>query len=211
MKKLWQDEMLRCPWCDMTEKMIHYHDEEWGVPVHDDKKQFEFLMMEVMQCGLNWNMMIEKREIFRECFAVFDFDRVAEFGEEDIERILNTPGMIKSRRKVEAIIQNARLFQQIIAECGSFDQYIWKYSGGKTICYMGHQNGHQPVKNGLSERISRDMKKRGFKYLGPIVLYSHLQACGVINDHTKECFRYQYIIENYPTVRKRRDNETRLT
>jgi DNA-3-methyladenine glycosylase I len=188
--------------------MIRYHDEEWGVPVHDDKKQFEFLMMEVMQCGLNWNMMIEKREIFRECFADFDYDRVAEFGEEDIERILNTPGMIKSRRKVEAIIHNARQFQQMIEEYGSFDQYLWKHSGGKTICYMGHQNGRHPVKNGLSERISRDMKKRGFKYLGAIVMYSHLQACGVINDHIKACFRYQYIIENYPTVRKHRDNET---
>jgi DNA-3-methyladenine glycosylase I len=188
--------------------MIRYHDEEWGVPVHDDKKQFEFLMMEVMQCGLNWNMMIEKREIFRECFADFDYDRVAEFGEEDIERILNTPGMIKSRRKAEAIIHNARQFKQLIEEYGSFDQYLWKHSGGKTICYMGHQNGRQPVKNGLSERISRDMKKRGFKYLGPIVMYSHLQACGVINDHIKACFRYQYIIENYPTVRKHRDNET---
>jgi DNA-3-methyladenine glycosylase I len=96
----------------------------------------------------------------------------------------------------------------MIAEYGSFDRYLWKYSGGKTILYMGHQNGHQPVKNGLSERISRDLKKRGFKYLGAVVLYSHLQACGVINDHTKECFRYRYITENYPTVRKRRDNET---
>jgi DNA-3-methyladenine glycosylase I len=198
----------RCPWCDLTEKMMRYHDEEWGVPVHDDRKQFEFLMLEVMQCGLNWNMMIEKREIFRECFAGFDYDAVAAFGEADIERILNTPGMIKSRRKVEAVIHNARLFQQMIAEYGSFDQYLWKYSGGKTILYMGHQNGHQPVKNGLSGRISRDLKKRGFKYLGAVVLYSHLQACGVINDHTKECFRYQYITENYPTVRKRRDNET---
>jgi DNA-3-methyladenine glycosylase I len=188
--------------------MMRYHDEEWGVPVHDDRKQFEFLMLEVMQCGLNWNMMIEKREIFRECFAGFDYDAVAAFGEVDIERILTTPGMIKSRRKVEAVIHNARLFQQMIAEYGSFDRYLWKYSGRKTILYMGHQNGHQPVKNGLSERISRDLKKRGFKYLGAVVLYSHLQACGVINDHTKECFRYQYITENYPTVRKRRDNET---
>jgi DNA-3-methyladenine glycosylase I len=201
-------DLPRCPWCDLTEKMMRYHDEEWGVPVHDDRKQFEFLMLEVMQCGLNWNMMIEKREIFRECFAGFDYDAVAAFGEADIERILTTPGMIKSRRKVEAVIHNAGLFQQMIAEYGSFDQYLWKYSGGKTILYMGHQNGHHPVKNGLSERISRDLKKRGFKYLGPVVLYSHLQACGVINDHTKECFRYQSIIENYPTVRKRRDNET---
>jgi DNA-3-methyladenine glycosylase I len=116
--------------------------------------------------------------------------------------------MIRSRRKVEAIIHNAALFGRIVDEYGSFEQYLLKYSGGKTINYMGHQNGRQPVKNGLSDRISKDLKKRGFKYLGSIVVYSHLQACGVINDHIKECFRYQYIIDNYPTVRKRRDNET---
>ena len=105
--------MNRCPWCTCNEKMIRYHDEEWGVPLHDDQKQFEFLMMEVMQCGLNWNMMIQKREVFRECFAEFDFDKVAEYGEEDIERIMNTEGMIRSRRKIEAVIHNARCFQKI--------------------------------------------------------------------------------------------------
>jgi DNA-3-methyladenine glycosylase I len=198
----------RCYWCDLTDKMIKYHDEEWGIPVHDDRKQFEFLMMEVMQCGLNWNMMIEKREIFRECFENFDFNKVAAFNENDVERILSTDGMIHSRRKVEAIIHNAKLFCRIIEEYGSFDNYIWSYSSGKTILYMGHQKGKHPVKNGLSERLSKDLKKRGFKYLGPIVLYSHLQACGIINDHTEHCFRYQYIVDNYPTVRKRRDNET---
>jgi DNA-3-methyladenine glycosylase I len=192
----------------MTDKMIKYHDEEWGVPVHDDKKQFEFLMLEVMQCGLNWNMMIEKREIFRECFADFDFNKIALFTENDIERILSTDGMIRSRRKVDAIIHNAKLFCRIVEEYGSFDKYIWSYSSGKTILYMGHQKGKQPVKNGLSESLSKDLKKRGFKYLGPVVIYSHLQACGIINDHTENCFRYQYITDNYPTVRKRRDNET---
>jgi DNA-3-methyladenine glycosylase I len=141
-----EEEKKRCFWCELTDKMIKYHDDEWGVPVHDDKKQFEFLMLEVMQCGLNWNMMIEKREIFRECFAGFDYDRIAAFEEKDIERILDVPGMIKSRRKVEAIIHNAKIFQQIIVEYGSFDRYIWKYSGGKTILYMGHQKGKQPVK-----------------------------------------------------------------
>jgi DNA-3-methyladenine glycosylase I len=203
-----EDGKTRCFWCDLTDKMVKYHDEEWGVPVHDDKKQFEFLMMEVMQCGLNWNMMIEKREIFQDCFAGFDYDKVAAFDEADIERILATPGMIRSRRKVEAIIHNARIFQQIISEYGTFDKYIWKHSGGRTILYMGHEKGRQPVKNGLSEKLSRDLKKRGFKYLGPVVMYSHLQACGIINDHTEQCFRYKYIVENYPTVRKRRDNET---
>jgi DNA-3-methyladenine glycosylase I len=115
--------------------------------------------------------------------------------------------MIRSRRKVEAIIHNAKLFIQIIDEYGSFDKYIWSYSSNKTILYMGHQNGKQPVKNGLSERLSKDLKKRGFKYLGPVVIYSHLQACGIINDHIQKCFRYQYIIDNYSTVRKRRDSE----
>jgi DNA-3-methyladenine glycosylase I len=188
--------------------MIKYHDEEWGVPVYDDRKQFEFLMLEVMQCGLNWNMMIEKREIFRECFADFDFNKIALFTENDIERILSTDGMIRSRRKVEAVIHNAKLFCQIAEEYGSFEKYIWSYSSGKTILYMGHQKGKLPVKNGLSERLSKDLRKRGFKYLGSIVIYSHLQACGIINDHTEKCFRYQYIVDNYPTVRKRRDNET---
>lgn len=200
--------MERCPWCSPSEKMIRYHDEEWGVPVHDDQKQFEFLMMEVMQCGLNWNMMIEKQEIFRECFADFDDDKVAAFDEADVQKILETPGMIHSARKVQTIIHNAQCFQKLIQEYGSFDKYLWSYSGGKTILYMGYQKGKHLVKNGLSERLSKDLKKRGFKYLGPVVLYSHLQACGVINDHRENCFRYQYIVENFPTVRKRRDEET---
>lgn len=118
--------------------LIKYHNEEWGVPLHDDQKQFEFLMMEVMQCGLNWNMMMEKREIFRTCFENFDYDKVAEYGEADIQRILDTPGMIRSCRKIEAVINNARCFQQIREEYGSFSDYIWSYSGGKTILYNKH-------------------------------------------------------------------------
>ena len=124
--------MNRCPWCMCNDKMIRYHDEEWGVPLHDDQKQFEFLMMEVMQCGLNWNMMIQKREIFRVCFDNFDFDKVAEYGEEDVERILNTDGMIRSRRKIEAVIHNARCFQKIRGKFGSFSEYIWSFTKGKT-------------------------------------------------------------------------------
>lgn len=125
--------MERCPWCMCNEKMIRYHDEEWGVPVYDDQKQFEFLMMEVMQCGLNWNMMIQKREIFRECFDRFDYNKVAEYQEAEIERILNTEGMIRSRRKIEAVIHNARCFQKIREEFGSFSDYIWGFTGEKPI------------------------------------------------------------------------------
>lgn len=198
-----KDSQTRCPWCLCNEKMVKYHDEEWGIPLHDDKKQFEFLMMEVMQCGLNWNMMIQKREIFRQCFDGFDFDKIAAYDEKDIERILGTEGMIRSRRKIEAVIHNARCFQAIRQEFTAFSDYIWSFSKGKTILYAGHQKGKLPAKNSLSDEISADLKKRGFKYMGSVTVYSHLQACGIINDHLSECFRYQHIIENYPTVRKR--------
>ena len=195
--------MERCPWCLCNEKMTRYHDEEWGIPLHDDYRQFEFLMMEVMQCGLNWNMMIQKREIFRQCFDGFDYDKVAAYGDGDVERILAAEGMIRSRRKVEAVIHNARRFREIRGEYGSFSRYIWSFSKGKTILYAGHQKGRIPASNKLSDEVSRDLKKRGFKYMGSITVYSHLQACGVINDHGEGCFRYKDIIENYPTVRKR--------
>ncbi len=174
--------------------MIHYHDEEWGVPVHDDRKQFEYLMMEVMQCGLNWNMMIQKREIFRACFDDFDFDKVAGYGETDIERIMGTEEMIRSRRKIKAVIHNAQCFQKIRAECGSFSEYIWAFTKGKTYLYMGHQKGQVPARNGLSDQISADLKKRGLKYMGSVTVYAHLQACGIINDHWEGCFRYQELV-----------------
>lgn len=195
--------MERCKWCLCNEKMIRYHDEEWGVPLHDDAKQFEFLMMEVMQCGLNWNMMIQKREIFCLCFDGFDFERIAAYTEADVERILAFEGMIKSRRKVQAVIHNAGCFQAVRREYGSFSRYLWSFSKGKTILYAGHQKGDIPASNHLSDEVSRDLKKRGFKFLGPVTVYSHLQACGIINDHDKSCFRYKDIVENYPVIRKR--------
>ena len=199
--------MDRCPWCTCNEKMIRYHDEEWGVPVYDDQKQFEFLMMEVMQCGLNWNMMIQKREIFRECFDRFDYNKVAEYQEAEIERVLNTEGMIRSRRKIEAVIHNARCFQKIREEFGSFSDYIWGFTGGKTYLYTGHQKGEIPARNGLSDRISKDLKKRGLKYMGSITVYSHLQACGIINDHLETCGRYRELLAVTDAVKKRRDKE----
>lgn len=196
-----------CEWGAMNEKMQNYHDTEWGVPVHDDRKMFEHLMMEVMQCGLNWNMMLQKREIFRECFAGFDYEKIADFGEKDIERILDTDGMIRSRRKIEAVINNAKCYQAIREEYGSFCDFLWAFSDGKTILYNGHDKGEVPASNGLSEKISKELKARGFKYVGGITIYSHLQACGIINDHSEDCPCYKRIIENYPTVKKRRDKE----
>ena len=187
--------MEKCQWCMCNEKMIRYHDEEWGVPLRDDRKQFEFLMMEVMQCGLNWNMMIQKREIFRQCFDGFDFDKVADYGEEDVERILNTEGMIRSERKIRAIIHNARCFQKIREETGSFSGYLWNFTGGKTYVYPSHQTEGMPASNDLSDQISRDLKRRGLKYMGSITVYSNLQACGMINDHQRDCFRYGELLQ----------------
>lgn len=199
--------MERCAWCLCNEKMIKYHDEEWGVPLRDDRKQFEFLMMEVMQCGLNWNMMIQKREVFRKCFDGFDYQRVADYKESDIQRIMETEGMIKSRRKIEAVIHNAQCFRKVQEEFGTFSNYLWGFSKGKVILYMGHQKGRIPAKNGLSDEVSRDLKKRGFKYLGSVTVYSHLQACGLINDHMESCFRYAEVTARFQAVRKRRDKE----
>lgn len=199
--------MSYCDWGTTDELCLRYHDEEWGVPLHDDRGQFEFLSLEVMQCGLNWTMMLHKREVLRACFAGFDYDAVAAFGPEDVERILETPGMIRSRRKVKAIINNARCFQQVREEFGSFDAYLWGFSDGKTILYNKHADGWIPVSNGLSARVAADLKRRGFKYLGPTTVYSHLQACGIINDHARECPRYAVVNALGPTIEKRRYRE----
>ena len=195
--------MADCAW-GLDEINRTYHDREWGVPVHDDRVQFEYLMMEVMQCGLSWALMMKKREIFRACFDQFDYDRIAVYGESDVERVLNTEGMIRSRRKIEAVIHNARCFQAIRAEFGSFSDWLWAFSDGKTILYSGHEDGLVPVSNGLSDKISKELKRRGFKYLGSITVYSHLQACGISNDHGSDCPCYAAINRTYPTVRKRR-------
>ena len=189
--------MERCPWCLCNEKMTRYHDEEWGIPLHDDYRQFEFLMMEVMQCGLNWNMMLKKRHIFRQCFDDFDYRKIAVYDEGKIQEIMETPGMIRSLRKIQAVINNACRFRQIIEEFGSFDTYLWSWTGGKTLIYRSHQT-EGAAKNELSDAVSADLKKRGFKYLGSITVYSHLQACGMINDHDENCFLYDEICRRYP-------------
>ena len=199
--------MSSCSWAGMNEANRIYHDTEWGIPVHDDRQMFEHLSMECLQCGLSWDLMLKKREIFRQCFDNFEYDRIAGYGEADVERILHTGGMIRSQQKVKAVIHNARCYQKVREEFGSFCDYIWAYSKGKTILYQGHEDGRIPVSNGLSDRISKDLKKRGFKYVGAITIYSHLQACGIINDHGRDCPCYQTINAMHPTVNKRRDKE----
>ena len=196
-----------CGWDSAFGLEKEYHDTEWGVPVYDDRKQFEYLMMEVMQCGLSWGLMLRKREVFRQCFDNFEYDKIAAYDEKDIERIMNTENMIRSERKIRAVINNARCFQRIRKEYGSFSGYLWAYSEGKSFIYEGHKNGRLPVSNGLSERISRDLKKRGFKYLGAITVYSHLQACGIINDHDADCPCGRRIADNFSTIFLRADRE----
>ena len=187
--------MERCKWCCDGGLLQTYHDNEWGIPLHDDQMQFEFLSMEAMQCGLNWMMMLKKREIFRQCFANFDFEKVALFDESDVQRILDTPGMIRSERKIRAIINNARCFLSIRAAFGSFDAYLWSFTEGETYLYPRHHRGEWVAKNTLSDRISADLKKRGFKYLGSVTVYSHLQACGMVNDHEPSCFLYDRVLK----------------
>jgi DNA-3-methyladenine glycosylase I len=187
--------ICRCSWCEDGGLLQEYHDAEWGIPVHDDRKQFEYLMLEVMQCGLNWMMMLKKREIFRACFADFDYEKIAHYTETDIERILAYPGMIRSRRKIEAVIHNSHCFIKTVSEFHSFSEYLWGFTLNRTVLYRGHNTGAIPARTELSDIISADMKKRGFKYLGSITVYAHLQSCGIVDDHVKTCFLYHRLIE----------------
>ena len=194
--------MAYCNWDIATQDMKRYHEEEWGVPLHDDRGQFEFLSLEVMQCGISWGIVMKKRAVLRECFDGFDFERVACYTQDDVERIMQTDGAIRNRRKIEAIVSNAHAFLQVREEFGTFSDYLWAFTGGATVLYEGHEDGWIPASNGLSDDISKDLKRRGFKFTGPVVIYAHLQACGLINDHDRSCPCYQRLVEAYPTVRK---------
>ena len=196
-----------CSWAESNEITKNYHDHEWGIPVHDDRLMFEHLSLECLQCGLSWDLMMKKRNIFRQCFADFDYETVAKFEEADVQRILNTGGMLKSIKKINAIINNAKCYLKIRAEFGSFCDYLWAYSDNKTIIYEGHEKGNIPVSNGFSKRISKDLKNRGFKFIGEITIYSHLQACGIINDHAEDCPQFDKINKKYPTINLKPDDE----
>ena len=185
--------MEKCEWCRDGGLLEKYHDTEWGIPCHNDRMLFEYLMLEAMSAGLSWILMLRKREIFRACFAGFDYEKVALFTAEDVDKAMVYPGMIKSRRKIEAIIGNARCFIQIRQEFGSFDAYLWKYTDGHTLIYQSHLNGEWITRNQLSDVLSADLKKRGFKFLGSTLLYSYLQAVGLINDHATTCPMFKEI------------------
>ena len=178
----------RCFWVDeKSEIYVKYHDEEWGVPKHDDKELFELLILESFQAGLAWITVLKKREAFREAFDGFDVDKVAHYGEDKILELLSNEKIIRSRGKISAAINNAKIFIEIQKEFGSFSNYIWGFTDNKVI---KNTSGILPASTPLSDRISKDLKKRGMKYMGTIILYSYLQAIGVVDDHDKDCFRY---------------------
>ena len=170
---------------------VKYHDTEWGVPVHDDRKQFEFLMLEGAQAGLSWLTVLRKREAYRNAFAGFDPVKVARFSEKKIEILIQNPGIIRNRLKITAAVSNARAFLEIQQEFGSFDSYIWGFVGGKTIQNRWKTMSDLPATSVQSEALSKDLKKRGFKFVGSTIMYAHMQAAGMVNDHLVTCFRYR--------------------
>lgn len=186
----------KCDWFAVGGIMEKYHDEEWGTPEHDDKKLFEFLMLESMQCGLSWTIIMKKRQALSEAFDGWDFEKIAKYDENKLQEIIAYPNMIKSMPKIKAMVVNAKAFIKIREEFGSFDSYLWAYTGEKVLVYRQNQI-KMPAQNELSEKIAKDLKKRGFKYLGAVTVYSFLQAVGVINDHAEKCFRYKEIIDNH--------------
>ena len=161
-----------CRWCKGDTMMEKYHNEEWGIACHNDQQLYEYLMLEAMSCGLSWKLMLMKREIFRTCFANFDYMKVAQFTNSDVERIMQYPGIIKSKRKIEAMISNAQAFIKIRNEFETFDNYIWSFTKGKTIIYNNRPNGMMQTQSKLSDIIAKDLKKRGFKFLGSVFVYS---------------------------------------
>ncbi len=183
----------RCPWCGTDPLYMAYHDEEWGVPVHDDRKHFEFLVLESAQAGLSWLTVLRKRENYRALYDGFDPVKVAGYGEDKILELLGNAGIIRNRKKIEASIGNARCFLEIQKEYGSFDRYIWHFTEGKPVTNVWKQLSDLPAKTALSDTVAKDLKARGFKFLGTTIIYAHLQAIGIINDHLVDCFRYNEV------------------
>jgi DNA-3-methyladenine glycosylase I len=180
----------RCPWCGSDELYVKYHDEEWGVPVHEDKKHFEFLVLESAQAGLNWLTILRKRENYRRAYNDFDALKISKYDEEKVNELMGNAGIVRNKRKIEASINNAKHFLEIQKEFGSFDNYIWSFVDNQPVLNHWEDISQVPATSELSDRVSRDLKARGFKFLGSTIVYAHLQATGVINDHLTGCFRY---------------------
>lgn len=183
---------VRCPWSEgVSDAYRAYHDGEWGVPVHDEHRHFEFLILEGAQAGLSWATILHRRAGYRRAFAGFDPVRVARFSEARIARLLEDPGIIRNRLKVQAAVSNARAFLELQAAAGSFDAYIWGFVGGRPVVNRWRHPSQVPATSPLSDALSKDLKKRGFRFVGSTIVYAHLQATGLINDHLLGCFRHR--------------------
>ena len=189
----------RCSWA-RTEKEIAYHDAEWGVPQHDDRVLFEFLILEGAQAGLSWSTILDKRENYRRAFSGFEAARVARFDARKIEALLANPGIVRNRLKIAAAVENAKAFLHLQKEWGSFDRYIWEFAGGQTIQNAWSSAAQLPARTAESDKMSHDLLKRGFKFVGPTICYAFMQAVGMVNDHLVSCFRYRELAESAPVA-----------
>jgi DNA-3-methyladenine glycosylase I len=183
----------RCTWCGEEPIYVDYHDKEWGVPLHDENQLFEFLILEGAQAGLSWITILKKRYAYRKAYHYFDVEKVARFNSRSVERLLNNAGIVRNRLKIEASITNARAFLDIQDEYGSFDKYIWEYVNGTPIKNKFNTLKQIPASTSLSDTISKDLKKRGFKFVGSTIVYAFMQATGMVNDHIADCYRYKEI------------------
>lgn len=185
--------ITRCSWTSDDDLMIKYHDKEWGVPVHNDRKLFEFLLLEGFQAGLSWKTILHKRKNFRKAFDNFDFNKIAKYDKRKINSLMKDAGIIRNKMKIYAAVSNAKAFIQIREEFGTFDNYIWSFVNYKPIINKFKSLSEQPARTELSDKISEDLKKRGFKFVGSTVIYAHMQATGMVNDHLTSCFRHKQL------------------
>jgi len=183
----------RCAWSEKGSSALYidYHDKEWGVPVHDDRTHFEFLVLEGAQAGLSWSTILNKREAYRKAFAGFDPQKVARFTDKKIRKLLENPGIVRNRLKVQSAVRNARAFLEVQKEFGSFDAYVWPFVGGKPQVNRRRGMSDIPARTPRSDALSEDLKQRGFNFVGSTIIYAHMQAVGMVNDHVVSCFRYQ--------------------
>ena len=184
-----------CEWPGNDELMLTYHDTEWGVPVHDDRKHFEFLVLDAFQAGLSWAIILKKRENFKRAFDNFDPAKIAPYKEAKIQKLLNDSGIIRNQLKIRSTVANARAFQEIQKEFGSFDRFIWQFTGGRQKINKWKKLGDIPPRSPESDAMSKELKKRGFKFVGTTICYSYMQAAGMVNDHITSCFRYREVME----------------
>jgi len=182
--------MIRCPWAETSPLMMEYHDTEWGVPLHDDRRLFEALVLDGAQAGLSWETILKKRENYRRAFHGFDAAKVARYTEKDVRRLLADPGIVRNRLKITSAIKNARSFLEVCEEFDSFDRYLWRFVGGQAIVNRFKSHKNIPAQTTESEAMSKDLKQRGFSFVGPTICYAMMQAAGMVNDHITSCFRY---------------------